>query len=297
METKGRIFNIQHFSVHDGPGIRTAVFLKGCPLRCCWCSNPESQNFFPEPAWSKTKCIGCVGCVRSLGCRFDDSGIKWKQPFHFTKSEVEKICPGGALHIIGEEKTAGEVIDICERDKPFFGCDGGITITGGEPLAQPEFALDILRKAKARGIHTAIESCGYVKKDTVIEAAKWIDYYIMDVKCIEEELHRSGTGHSNKKIIENLIELERNYPKKPLLIRTPVIPNFNDNKEELSKIAEFINIINQGNIRWELLKYHRLGYSKYESLGLEYPMGQIRLSEDHFKRLKKAAYSVLKPKK
>ncbi len=288
MITKGRIFNIQHFSVHDGPGIRTTVFLKGCPLRCRWCANPESQSFRRQPAWSESKCIACRSCVKYLGCSFTENGLKWEKPFCRTPQQVNDVCPGGALHIIGEDKTAAEVVDLVERDRPFFGADGGMTLSGGEPLAQIDFAVELLSEARRRGINTAVETCGCVPLKNIMRAAALTDNFITDVKCIDEKLHIAGTGGTNRQILENLKLLTARFPDKRILIRTPVIPGFNDNESELSAIARFAEAL-EGNIRWELLKYHKFGQSKYASLGMEYPMGDAELSQEKFDELKSYA--------
>ncbi|MGN0633650.1 MAG: glycyl-radical enzyme activating protein [Oscillospiraceae bacterium] len=287
-KTTGTIINIQHFSVHDGPGIRTALFLKGCPLKCRWCANPESQSFFPEPAWSRSKCIGCKECVKKLGCISGRNGIEWDDDFNFGQSEVNSVCPGGALHIIGEKKTAAEVVDLCERDKAFFGADGGITVTGGEPLAQADFTAAIMEEAHRRGINTAIETCGCAPLENALKAAARADYYITDIKCINERLHIENTGASNKAVLRNLREVANAFPKKPILVRTPIIPGFNDNETELSATADFLKTIGS-NVRWELLCYHRLGLPKYESLNREYPMGDAELDKERFEELHTAA--------
>ena len=288
-ETTGTIINIQHFSVHDGPGIRTAVFLKGCPLRCRWCANPESQSFFPEPSWSKSKCIGCGECIKRFGCKSGRNGIEWNSDFRFGKSEVSAVCPGGALHIVGEKKTAGEVVRLCERDRVFFDTDGGITVSGGEPLAQADFTAAIMDEAHRCGIGTAVETCGCVPLENMLKVAVRTDYYITDIKCVNEQLHIKNTGASNKGILTNLKELTNRFSDKLILVRTPVIPEFNDNEEELSLIADFLNSVNNGNVRWELLCYHRLGLPKYESLNRPYPRGTQERDKEKFEELKKAA--------
>lgn len=294
MSVTGTVFNIQHFSVHDGPGIRTAVFLKGCPLKCRWCANPESQSFSPEPAWNKTKCIGCGGCVKALGCSFGPSGIHFDENFSYSAAEINRVCPGGALHIIGEQKTAEEVVDLCERDKAFFGDDGGITITGGEPLAQIDFTLAILDEAHRRGINTAIETCGLAPSRAALAAAERADTYLTDVKCISDELHISNTGASNRQILENLSMIAESFPDKSILVRTPVIPGFNDTNQEISLIAEFLCGLGNANVKWELLRYHRLGLPKYSSLDREYPMGESDLSAEKYNSLRALARELYK---
>lgn len=290
----GVVSNIQHFSVHDGPGIRTAVFLKGCPLRCRWCANPETQRFAPEPAWTRSKCIGCGGCVQAFGCKFTEAGMIFGADFAFDAAQVDRVCPGGALHMIGSEMTAQEVVDRCERDRAFFGEDGGITVTGGEPLAQIDFTLAILDEAKKRGIGTAIESCGFAPVESAIAAAERCDTYITDIKCVDEALHTANTGASNRRILENLREITARFPEKPILVRTPVIPGFNDTDREITRIAEYLAGLKSDSLTWELLRYHRLGLPKYESLAREYPMGDAELPAEQFSALQALAKTKFK---
>ena len=280
----GIITSIQHFSVHDGPGIRTAVFLKGCPLKCRWCANPETQQHTPEPAWSASKCIGCGECVKKLGCSFSQDRLTIPDPFGYSPDRINEVCPGGALHIIGETMTAVQIVDICERDRAFFGEDGGITVTGGEPLIQADFTASIFEEAHRRGINTAIETCGFSSLDNAVKAAEGADSYITDIKCITEELHTENTGVSNRQILGNLTGVSARFPEKPILVRTPVIPGFNDRSEEILLIAEYLNKLG-GSVKWELLRYHRLGLPKYEMLGRDYPMGSTELDKDLFDRL------------
>ncbi len=288
MSVSGIVTNIQHFSVHDGPGIRTAVFLKGCPLRCRWCANPETQNPRLEPAWSASKCIGCEECTRKLGCSFPDGRPDFGNGFHYSAAEVNRVCPGGALHIIGEEMSAVKVVDICERDREFFGKDGGLTVTGGEPLAQSDFTAAIFDEAHRRGINTAIETCGASSCENALRIASRADIYITDIKCVTEELHIKNTGASNRQILENLTAITGSCPEKRIIVRTPIIPGFNDSDEEITQIAEYLDSL-KCSVNWELLRYHRLGIPKYEMLGRSYPMGDAGLDKERFDRLKDRA--------
>lgn len=290
----GLIFNIQHFSVHDGPGIRTTVFLKGCPLKCKWCANPESQSFESELAWTKGQCIGCQSCVRELKCvqcRFGSSGLDWKTVSALSADEVRRACPTEALHVIGERKTVGEVIDAVERDSVFYGrSQGGLTLSGGEPLSQPEFSSELIDEAHRRDISCAIETSSFAKWETVSDIAKKIDYYLTDIKCIDDSLHRENTGVSNIMILENISRLTKEFPQLTIHVRTPVIPRFNDNEKEITAIAEFLNGMGAGkNLKWELLKYHRLGQPKYGSLKRTYELGDAELSQECFDLLHEKA--------
>ena len=191
----GRVFNIQRFSVHDGPGIRTVVFLKGCPLRCKWCANPESQNGDVEVAWTKSKCIGCGKC----------KGADW--------SEIDKICPSKARHTIGYETTVEQVLSVVDRDGIFYGDEeGGLTISGGEPLMQHKFTYQLLKGAKELGINTAIETTGFAAPEKFIKVAGKLDYLLMDIKTLDNNIHKAVTGVSNEIILDNFTMIRKSFP-------------------------------------------------------------------------------------
>lgn len=294
-QTKGIIFNIQRFSIHDGPGIRTVVFLKGCPLRCKWCGNPESQRFQPELAWNADDCIACKGCqqLACADCKFQDGILSWEMRGTADREETRRVCPTQALRVIGEEMTAAQVVAEIQRDQVFYSQgEGGLTLSGGEPLSQPEFSLAILETAQAAGLHCAIETTNFAPWETVSRLAASLDYYLTDVKCIDDGVHLAWTGVSNRLILENLRRLRAAYPALPILVRTPVIPDVNDSEEALSGIAAFLNALRPGKaLQWELLKYHRLGLPKYASLRRCYEMGAAELSEERFQWLRRRARS------
>ena len=295
-ETRGIIFNIQRFSVHDGPGIRTVVFEKGCPLRCLWCANPESQKREPELAWTKNKCIGCGQCCNSnLGCQpyFSEDELYWENSDMVDKNEIDRTCPSKALHVIGYETTVCEVIKKIDRDAVFYGDEeGGLTISGGEPLLQNKFTYHLLNEAKKNGINTAIETTGYGKPEDFIKIAGKLDYLLMDIKTLDDEPHKKVTGVSNELILNNFELIRKIYPDLPIQVRTPVIPGVNDNEQAIKSIYDFIST--RKNTRYELLKYHQLGEPKYVSLHRRYPMAQAKLSEDLFKSLKKYEFNNIK---
>lgn len=291
-KTTGIIFNMQKYSLHDGPGIRTIVFLKGCPLRCRWCANPESQLCRPQLGWNHGDCIGCQSCVKQLkdwDCRFEgDQGLFWDEKAEFDAKRLRLVCPTEALHVIGEEKTVSEILERVERDAVFYGnSGGGLTVSGGEPLMQPEFVCSLLREAGRRHMHRAMETSGYAAWDIVKAAAEHLDYLLYDVKLYNDELHRRYTGVSNVKILENLQRIRRTFPELPIRVRTPVIPGVNDNAGEIRAIRDFVRQI--PGAKYELLKYHRLGQAKYESLHREYSMGNAELSEEKFQMLQQLA--------
>ncbi len=291
--TKGIIFNIQRFSVHDGPGIRTVVFEKGCPLRCRWCANPESQIQTPQLAWTKNKCIGCDNCVNSLlGCKpyFLDGALYWEKYDEAEREAIEKVCPSTALHIIGYETTVSQVIKQIGRDEIFYGDEeGGLTISGGEPLMQPKFTYHLLKAAKDIGINTAIETTGYGEPSDFVKIAGKLDYLLMDIKTLDDSVHQKVTGVSNELILNNFNLIRKIYPNLPIQVRTPVIPGVNDTEEAIGSIADFIGKCR--NVRYELLRYHRLGEAKYTSLHRTYTMGDIELDISQFESLKKYEFN------
>ncbi|SEA21190.1 pyruvate formate lyase activating enzyme [Pseudobutyrivibrio sp. ACV-2] len=292
-ETKGLIFNIQRFSVHDGPGIRTVVFEKGCPLRCLWCANPESQIGKPQLAWTESKCIGCKSCINSdLKCNphFNDEGLYWDEFNPDETDDIERICPSKALHVIGYETTVCDVITQINKDEIFYGDEeGGLTISGGEPLMQPKFTYQLLKEAKKHGISTAIETTGYGDTGDFIKIAGKLEYILMDIKTLDDSVHKRVTGVSNEVILNNFESIRKAYPNLPMHVRTPVIPRVNDTEDSIKSISEFLRC--RKNVRYELLKYHRLGEPKYISLHRTYPMKEVELSDEVFELLKKYEFN------
>lgn len=273
----GTVFNIQPYSLHDGPGIRTVVFLKGCPLRCPWCSNPESQKREPEVYFDKSKCIAGMGCGLCGG--LCENTVKLSNGAAYAQ-----LCPSNAINIYGREMTVEEIIDRVESESVFYGDDGGITLSGGEPFMQPEFATELLREAKHRRINTAVETCGCCDMNDLREAARYLDHILYDIKCTDPHKHKKFTGRDNALILKNIKMLFREFPDVTKLIRTPVIPGFNDSEEDIKAIAEFLK--EYKNYRYELLPYHRFGEGKYEMLGRRYADIPQRLNDELFERLK-----------
>ena len=252
------IFDIERNSYVDGPGIRTAVFFKGCPLSCVWCHNPESQSFEKQMMFYKSKCIGCGKCREVC-------------PNHLQSCDFcgrcELYCPADARKICGKEYTTDEVLKEIVKDKPFYeNSGGGVTLSGGEPLAQYDFSLELLKKAKENGIHTAVETCGYAEKSKILEIAKYVDLFLFDCKETDPELHKKYTGVDNKIILDNLKALSNAGSK--IILRCPIIPGFNDRAEHFKGISEtaekFIGIEHI-----EIEPFHPLGESKYSALGRE----------------------------
>lgn len=245
LNTKGRIFDIQRYSVHDGNGIRTIVFLKGCIFRCRWCCNPESQEY----------------------------------PIQIMKVQ-------GKDKVIGRDVTVQEVMETVIKDHTYYRrSGGGITLSGGECLIQPEFSRDLLYAAKEEGFRTAIESMACVPYENIEGVLPYLDQYLMDIKHINPEKHKKFTGRSNELILENAKKVAASGMTQ-LSIRVPVIPTFNDTPEEIRAIAEFSDQLS-GVKKIHLLPYHRLGYDKYVGLGREYLMGDVQVpSEEHMQMLK-----------
>lgn len=231
LQTKGRIFDIQRFSVHDGPGIRTIVFFKGCFLRCRWCCNPEGQEF-----------------------------------------GIQEMTMNGKTKTVGQDITVEEVLDIVEKDRVYYGrSGGGLTLSGGECLGQINFARDLLRGAKERGINTAIESTGFADWEKIKELIPYLDVYLMDIKHMNSAKHKEFTSQPNELILENAKKIAQNFNK--LIIRTPVIPTFNATVGEIREIAKYAKSI--GVNEMHILPYHRLGKDKYYGLGRSYSLEEI----------------------
>ena len=262
----GRIFNIQRFSTQDGPGIRTVVFLKGCPLRCAWCHNPESQRSGTDVFFRPAKCVGCGKCVEACprGCHVFTNGLHLlDRSGCIYCAECAGVCLADALEACGGEKTAEEVLDTLVRDRLFYEeSGGGITLSGGEPLLQYDFSAELLRLAKENGLHTAVETSGYTERD-LTEISRYTDLWLYDVKLLDEEAHRRYTGVSCGRILENLFFLDRTGAN--IILRCPVIPGVNLNAKHFDAVAELAGELK--NVRQiHLEPYHPLGLSKSEQL-------------------------------
>jgi pyruvate formate lyase activating enzyme len=274
-ETTGWVFNIQHYSIHDGPGIRTTVFLKGCPLRCLWCSNPESQRLKPQILFDNDRCIRCDACITTCpndAILVNEDGTRQIQAENCNLCGLcIEGCYAGALEQIGKEMTVGDVLAEIKTDQPFYDqSGGGITLSGGEPALQSRFSLGLLQGSKALGIHTAIETTGYVKWDVWESLRPYLDLVLYDLKELDSELHTRWTGLPNELVLDNLKRLANSGVA--VIVRRPVIPDYNDSVESIHQLGRFVRDL--GIIEEiDLLPYHRFGKGKYERLGLEYAMG------------------------
>lgn len=297
---KGTVFNIQKYSVHDGPGIRTIVFLKGCPLSCRWCSNPESQSREPELAFNAGRCLTLDKCTRCLRACPQSAILRQEDDLPLVRRTLcdgcprhcAEACPSKALIVYGTERSVDDVLRIVGQDAAFYiRSSGGLTLSGGEPLLQAEFALALLREARRRRIRTALETCGMVPWKTLEAAAPYLNHVLYDIKHTDSRIHQDQTGCGNSVILENFRRLALLDPAKPILVRTPVIPDFNDSAEAITAIAEYIRPY--PNTRLELLPYHRLGTQKYSFLGRVPPMGDRTLEKSVIPDLLKSAEKIL----
>jgi pyruvate formate lyase activating enzyme len=273
----GLVFNIQRYSLHDGPGIRTTVFLKGCPLCCEWCHNPEGMSPRKELLVVESRCIVCGECRRA--CPFSQSragaGVLPTRNEDCTYcGECVEACPTGARQMVGTEMTVAEVMEEILKDRIFYeDSAGGATFSGGEPLMQPAFLRELLEECCARGIHTAVDTCGFGCTDHLLAVARLADLVLYDVKLMDDARHRQHTGVSNKPILENLKVLDQIHQN--IWLRVPVIPGVNDDAENLQAIARFASGIH-GVRQVTLLPYHQTGVQKYRRLGGGYVLDGVQ---------------------
>lgn len=277
----GTIFNIQKFSINDGPGIRTTVFMKGCPLRCLWCHNPESNSSKREMLFNPEKCVGCRRCAeacKNCGHVFGEMSHEYMRHNCVMCGACAEACLTDALEVVGREATVDEVIADVMRDKIFYdNSGGGMTLSGGEPMFQFEFAKALLEAAKEKGLHTCIETCGFAKAEQYREIAPLVDIFLFDYKETDPEKHKEYTGVSNELILSNLHMLDEMGAK--TVLRCPIIPTLNDREDHFRGIAETANTL-KNVLEINIEPYHPLGSGKAKNLGREYALDALTFPEE-----------------
>lgn len=270
------VFNIQKFSLNDGPGIRTVVFLKGCPLRCAWCSNPESQRRTPQLEWKESACVGCGSCLTiASGTPAREIAGKRHVDVRELRGDTDEAravvaaCPARALTLTGQTKTVEEVLDVCLQDQPFYeDSGGGVTLSGGEALTWPEFCVELLGRLHEEGIDTCIETEAHVAPETFRRIAPLLDHMLIDLKQVNAAKLREHAGARAGLVLENLGWALAHHPD--VLPRTPVIPGFNDALDEARAMARWLR--ENGGTRVQLLPFHNFGEGKYDLLDMPYAL-------------------------
>ena len=272
-EPAGLLFNIMRFATHDGPGIRTTVFFKGCPLECWWCHNPESQSFLPDRLYFEERCRHCLDCAAACPQQaiHEIDGTLRTSDACVLCGECAEVCMTEARQIAGRRYTVGELLAEIERDLVFYEeSGGGVTLSGGEPVLQPAFAAAVLDGCRERGIPTAIETCGFAQPGPFREVALRANLVLFDLKLVDEAGHRRYTGASNHRILANLEDLVARG--RPVTVRIPVVPGINDGEPTTAAFADYLGRLRP--FRVELLPYHRIGSEKYRRLGREYRLAE-----------------------
>ena len=287
----GTVFNIQRYSIDDGPGIRTTVFFKGCPLSCVWCSNPESQNLEPELMHRDTLCKRCFRCVAvcPLGAiSVGPNGIVIDRETCDACGICVDNCPHDAMRLSGKQMTVDEVVAAALRDRDFYqDSGGGVTLSGGEVLSQADFALEILKRVHETGLHTTVDTSGQGDTEKLKALIPYTDLFYFDIKHIDPKMHRAETGRTNERILRNFQVVAESGV--PVVVRVPVIPGFNDSGDAISDIAEMV-ATHAPKATVHLLPYHRYGQQKYDMLGLDY---ELAAAETPAKEFMQAAKKIV----
>ena len=292
--SNGRIFDVKRYSLHDGPGIRTTVFLQGCPLSCWWCHNPESQSVAPTIQYQPESCLGCEACVETCetnALTLTQQGIQRDEQLCKTCGECTEACPAEARDMIGRQVSVEDVLQQVEKDRLYYDeSGGGVTFSGGEPLAQPEFLIALLRACGERDLHRVVDTSGLAATQTLLKVAEHTDLFYFDSKLMADQRHRQTTGVSNQRILENLRALD--LEGQAVRIRVPVIPGINDHIENFSAMAEFLAPLKQ--IRQvDLLPYHSSAREKHRKFGMAWKLnGASELAPE---RLEEFAAAIRRP--
>ena len=287
---KGLIYDIQRFAIHDGPGIRTLVYMKGCPLKCLWCSTPQTQKTSPDLLYIKTNCknsLRCVDVCPEKAITFSDKEeIEINRKLCNSCGQCVDACPNKALKLVGELRTVEELFQDVMKDSNFYRrSGGGVTIGGGEPTMQHKFVTALLKKCKETYVHRAMETCGYVKWEFLEEILEHIDLLYIDIKHMDSNIHKEITGVKNEMILENARKASE---MRPIIIRIPLIPGLNDSEENLLKTGKFAAELGENLLRIDLLPYHTFGTGTYEQLGRDYKLKDIEPPTDEYmNKLKK----------
>ena len=302
-ELTGMVYDIQGFSVQDGPGIRTTIFLKGCPLRCPWCHSPESQAFYPQLSWISMRCLGTERCeqrcikacpkqaIRQEGTRTDSLTGNQLQMIHVDRQLCDNCgvcasaCHPHALYLCGESYTVEQLVERAEADRPFYEhSGGGVTVSGGEALCQPDFVVELLRSLKEHGLHTALDTTGFAPWATVERVLPFTDLFLYDLKHMDSKRHEAAVGVPNEQILENARRIAA--AGGTLQVRVPVIPLFNDGEENLRSTAQFCCELGKAVEVVQLLPYHNLGVMKYQRISDQKAVEATPPSDEKMQKIK-----------